>query len=225
MRVHLGLRRPTLHRPADDRWPDRFAGAMLLFAALTAVVALVPSWHRFFDRSDDPLSLLTIPVVPSLVYAALLFVTGVALRRRLHAAWWFAVVWWLVLPEVGRAVTLADGEHVVLAAIGLFLVGAVIALAVGVRHQFVARGVPGSLPLALAVLLGGGLVMVLGGALLVRAAGRADDLGDAAQDPEAHRHTEAALGDGDFDGQGGRSDGRPVLRRTLAVGWDSVLLR
>ena len=27
---------------------------------------------------------------------------AVALRRRLRAAWWVLVIWWLVLPELGR---------------------------------------------------------------------------------------------------------------------------
>ncbi len=33
-------------RPTDDRWPDRFAAGVILFAALTFVVALVPPWRR-----------------------------------------------------------------------------------------------------------------------------------------------------------------------------------
>ncbi len=164
-------RRLHLHLPADDRWPDRFAGLMFLFAALTVAAALVPPWRGYFARPDDVVSLLTIPVVPSLVYAALLFVTAVALRRRLRAAWWVTVVWWLGLPEIGRVDALVDGEDVTLAAIGLVLVAAVLVIAVRVRHQFVARRVPGSLAAASAVFLGGGLVMVLGGAALVSAVG------------------------------------------------------
>ena len=129
------------------------------------MVALVPSWNRYFARSDDAVSLLTIPIVPSLVYAALLLVTAVALRRRLLAAWWVVVVWWLGVPQVGRVASIARGEDVVLSAVGLVVVGAAIVLAVRVRHQFVARGVPGSVWTALAVFVGGGLVtLALGGA-------------------------------------------------------------
>src|SRR4051812_26552163 len=108
-------------RPVDDRWPDRFAGAMLVATVFVAVVALVPPWRHYFASSNDVVSLLTIPIVPSLVYAALLAVTAVALRRRLRAAWWILLVWWLALPQLGRIVDLVDGESVVLNAIGLVL--------------------------------------------------------------------------------------------------------
>ena len=87
------------HSPRDDRWPDYFALGMLAFALFVFVVALVPPWHRYFAQPNDAVSVLTIPIVPSLVYAALLAVMGVALRRRLRAAWWILVVWWLVLPR------------------------------------------------------------------------------------------------------------------------------
>ena len=53
--------------------------------------------------------MLTIPIVPSLVYAALLVVLAVALRRRLRAAWWILLIWWLVLPQIGRMV--APGQR------------------------------------------------------------------------------------------------------------------
>ncbi|WP_185996269.1 bifunctional lysylphosphatidylglycerol synthetase/lysine--tRNA ligase LysX [Nocardioides campestrisoli] len=181
MSPHPDARRPhPLRPPADDHWPDRFAGVMFGFATLAAVVALVPPWHSYFARSEDPVSLLTIPVVPSLVYAALLFVTAVGLRRRLRAAWWVVLVWWLGLPEVGRVALIAQGDHVALALLGLVLVGAAIVLALRVRSQFVARRVPGSLAGAGAILVLGGLAMVLGGAALVRGLGRSDSYADAA---------------------------------------------
>ena len=172
-RLHLRL-------PDDDRWPDRFAAAMFLFAGFVFVLALVPSWHDYFDRTNDVVSLLTAPVVPSLVYAALLFVVAVALRRRLLAAWWVLVIWWLVVPQLARILTIVDGEDVVLAVIGFVLVCAAIVLAVRVRPQFVARRVAGSLRAALAVFLVGGAVMLLGGAALVSAFGRSPDFGSSA---------------------------------------------
>ncbi|QGG41473.1 bifunctional lysylphosphatidylglycerol synthetase/lysine--tRNA ligase LysX [Aeromicrobium yanjiei] len=176
---HSGLRLPTLRRPVDDRWPDRFAGVMFLFGVFTIIVTLVPPWRRYFANYDDPLSLLTIPVVPSLVYAALLLVTGVGLRRRLRAAWWLGVLWWLGVPEIGRIDDIVSGDNVVLASIGLVLVGAVIVLAVRVRPQFAALRVPGSLLTAVVVFLGGGLVMAFGGAALVSAAGRSPGFRDS----------------------------------------------
>src|SRR5262245_30949405 len=97
-----GLRR---FLPADDRWPDRFATGMLLAAAFVTVIAVVRPWHHAFLKPDDAISLLLIPIVPSLVYAALLLVMGVALRRRLRAAWWILLGWWLLVPEVTRVLT------------------------------------------------------------------------------------------------------------------------
>ena len=164
----------------EDRWPDRFAAATFGFATFVFVLALVPPWHSYFDRTNDAVSLLTIPIVPSLIYAALLFVLGVALRRRLRAAWWVLVIWWLVIPEISRLITIAEGEHVVLAAIGFVLVAAVIVLAVRVRAQFVARRVSGSFRTALAVFLVGGAVVLLGGAALVSAFGESPDFGSSA---------------------------------------------
>ena len=100
----------TATEPAAERWPDRIASALFLAATFVAVVAVVPAWRDFFLAPDDPLSLLTIPVVPSLVYAAVLFVVGVAVRRRLRAAWWLVTVWWLVVPELGRVATIVAGR-------------------------------------------------------------------------------------------------------------------
>ncbi len=164
----------------EDRWPDRFAAAMFAFAGFVFVVALVPPWHSYFDRTDDAVSLLTIPIVPSLIYAALLFVMAVALRRRLRAAWWVLMIWWLVIPEISRVIAIAQGEHVVLATIGFVLVAAVIVLAVRVRTHFVARRVSGSLRTAAAVFVVGGAVVLLGGAALVSAFGESPDFGSSA---------------------------------------------
>ena len=141
-------RQPCERGRWPDRWPDRFAAALYLFGAFTIVVAIVPTWRHYFSRSDDLLSVLTIPVVPSLVYAALLFVVGAALRRRLSAAWWLFVVWWLLLPALSLVLSLLD-EFRVDVALGLVLVAAVTVVAVLAKPQFVARRVVGSLTAAL----------------------------------------------------------------------------
>ena len=166
--------------PADDRWPDRFASAMFLAAAFVVVVAVVPPWHRYFLQDDDPLSLLTIPIVPGLAYAALLLVMGVALRRRLRAAWWLLLGWWLVIPQIGRILDIVAGHDVVLASIGFVLISLVTVQLVRVRAQFVAHRVPGSLRAALAVFLLGGAVVLLGGAALVSAFGTSPDFASSA---------------------------------------------
>ncbi|SDE33314.1 bifunctional lysylphosphatidylglycerol synthetase/lysine--tRNA ligase LysX [Nocardioides lianchengensis] len=169
----------AIHLPQDDRWPDRFAGAALLLATFVLVISLVPPWHRYFAQADDIVSTLLIPIVPSLVYSALLLVMAVALRRRLRAGWWVMVVWWLVLPEIGRIVGIVDGPDRALQAVGLVVVGAVAVVAFMSRPQYVARRVAGSLRGALAVFLVGGAAMLLGGAWLVDEFGRSPDFGES----------------------------------------------
>ncbi|MCU0282861.1 MAG: bifunctional lysylphosphatidylglycerol synthetase/lysine--tRNA ligase LysX [Candidatus Nanopelagicales bacterium] len=167
--------------PQDDRWPDRFAAATFLLAALVAVSAVVPALRRFFDRDDDPISALLVPIVPNLVYAALLAALGVGLLRRLRAAWWVMVIWLLALPELGRVLALIEGTQTVANAIGLVLVGGLLVLAVRVRGQFRARGVRGNGLLALVALLVGMAVTVLVGALLTQRFGSSPDLASAAR--------------------------------------------
>ncbi len=99
----------------------------------------MPPLRRFFDREDDPVSLVLVPVVPNLVYAALLIGLAVGLRRRLRAAWWLFVVLLLVLPSVGRVYSVAQGEDVVLCALGLVVAVLVLVVAVQARPQFAAR--------------------------------------------------------------------------------------
>lgn len=171
----------VLHRPRDDRWPDVFAAVMFGFATVVLIASVVPSWRRYFSEDNDPVSLLTIPIVPSIVYAALLVVTAVALRRRLRAAWWFVVVWWLLVPEIGRVVTLVDDGPSVPVVGGIAITAAAIVVAWVARPQFTARRVPGSVSLAAGCLLVGGAVVVLGGAALVFRVGEAPSFEDAVQ--------------------------------------------
>lgn len=172
---------PENTRPQDDRWPDRFAATAFGFAFFIAVVALVPPWRRYFQQADDVLSLLTIPIVPSLVYAALMVVMGVALRRRLGAAWWIMFIWWLVLPAIARIAAFA-ADRFWAAGIGLVISAVVIVLALRTRKQFSARRVPGSLRAAIAAFIGGGAIIFFGGAAL------AYSLGDASSYPDALEH-------------------------------------
>ena len=130
--------------PLDDRWPDRFAAVMYAFAAFTVVVSSLPDWRAYFSRPEDVVSALTIPVFPSLAYAALLAVMGAALRRRIPAAWWLAFVWWLLLPEIARVAFLAEDWDLA-SVVGLVLVAAAMVLAWRVRYQFVVHRVAGSL--------------------------------------------------------------------------------
>ena len=96
----LRRRLPVTQVLRDDRWPDRLATAMFAFAALVVVATFIPPLRRYFLQWHDVVSMLTIPIVPNLVYAALLISVGVALRRRLRAAWWIFVIWWIIIPQL-----------------------------------------------------------------------------------------------------------------------------
>ncbi|HVK36802.1 MAG TPA: bifunctional lysylphosphatidylglycerol synthetase/lysine--tRNA ligase LysX, partial [Microlunatus sp.] len=154
----------------DDRWPDVFATAMLLASVFVLVVSIVGPWRRYFAREYDWVSILTIPIVPGLVYAALLLVMAEALRRRLRAAWWLLTIWWVVFPEIGRILFLVSGRgstiEIVLHVVGLLLMGFVLVVLLRSRRQFTARRVPGSLGLAILVFVVGGIAMVALGAWL-----------------------------------------------------------
>ena len=163
----------------DDRWPDRFAAALFGFSALALVAALIPPLRRYFDEPNDVVSMLTIPIVPNLVYASMLAVVGVGLLRRLRAAWWIMVIWLIGLPELDRVLELAMGEGYWLQVVGLVLMGAVLVLAVRVKPQFAARTVRGNGLIALVVFLVGGFVTVVVGATLIDRFGSAPDVGQA----------------------------------------------
>jgi lysyl-tRNA synthetase class 2 len=163
-------------RPLDDGWPDRFAAVMYAFAAFTVVVSSFPDWRAYFSRPDDVVSALTLPVFPSLAYAALLAVLGAALRRRIFAAWWLTFVWWLVVPEIAR-IAFLDEDWDWASVVGFVLVAAAIVLAWRVRHQFVVHRVAGSLRQAIAMFVLGGAVVLGVGAVLVGRFGHTESAG------------------------------------------------
>lgn len=164
----------------DDRWPDRFASLMFIVSALVVVVTVVPPWRRYFDQPVDVLSQLTLPVIPNLVYAALLATVGIALHRRMRAAWWILLIWWGVLPQIGRIDRFVQNPSVA-DAVGFVLVTAAIVVLLRARRQFAARAVRGSFLRALTVfLLGGALTLVVGTALVLRF-GTEQATGSAAQ--------------------------------------------
>ena len=152
---------------------------MLAFAALVLVSTFVRPLAHYFSRAYDVVSMLTIPVVPGFTYAALLTVMAVALRRRLRAAWWLFLIWWLVLPELGRIYSLATGGPK-LQIVGLLLMAGVIVIAWRSRSQFAARQVAGSLLAAIACFLLGGVIIVVAGSALVMTFGTAPDSTSAA---------------------------------------------
>ena len=170
VREHERQRRPgVVHRVGlhDDRWPDWLASSAFLLSTVVLVAWMVPPLRHFFDRSDDPVSLATVPVVPNLVYAAVLFALGVGLRRRLRSAWWAFVVLLLVVPSIGRAASLAGDDRDVLDAVGLVVAGALLVAAVVARPQFTARTARRAGMLALLVFVIGALVVSVVGSWLL----------------------------------------------------------
>ena len=157
--------RPLL---ADDRWPDRFASVMFLASALAVAVAVVPPWRRYFSEPDDVVSRLTVPVIPNLVYAALLTTVGIALHRRMRSAWWILLLWWGVLPQLDRLLRILEGPQVA-DVVGFVVVTVALVVLVRARRQFGARAVRGSFLRAVAVfLVGGAVTFVVGTELVLR---------------------------------------------------------
>jgi lysyl-tRNA synthetase class 2 len=176
---------PAAHRAAishvlrDDRWPDRLATAMFAFAALVVVATFIPPLRRYFLQWQDVVSMLTIPIVPNLVYAALLISVGVALRRRLRAAWWIFVIWWVIIPQLARIFSIIGGGPLLQIA-GLVIMSAVLVILWRARPQFQARGARRNLLAAIICFLLGGLVILVLGTWLVSTFGTTPDLETAA---------------------------------------------
>jgi lysyl-tRNA synthetase, class II len=156
---------PAVHKPAriqgirDDRWPDRLATAMFAFSAFVVVITFIPPLRHYFQRYYDIVSMLTIPIVPNLVYAALLIAVGIALRRRLRAAWWIFVIWWIILPQLARIVSIISGGPLLQIA-GLVIMSAVLVILWRAKPQFQARG-------RLRNLIAASICFVVGGALIL----------------------------------------------------------
>ncbi|WP_196804643.1 bifunctional lysylphosphatidylglycerol synthetase/lysine--tRNA ligase LysX [Cellulomonas sp. URHD0024] len=169
--------RPEPH-PIDDRWPDRIAAAMFVALALVLVAAVVPALRAYFGSGHDVVSVLTIPIIPNVVYAALLASIGVALNRRLRAAWWLLVVWWIVLPQLARLTEMLDGGSW-LNAVGFVLMSAVLVQLWRCRGQFRARTRRGSFWAATAFFLVGGAVILFVGTWLVTRFGHTSGAGSS----------------------------------------------
>src|SRR5829696_5632998 len=176
---------PAAHKTAlsqalrDDRWPDRLATAMFAFAALVVIATFIPPLRRYFLQWHDVVSMLTIPIVPNLVYAALLISVGVALRRRLRAAWWIFVIWWIILPQLGRIFSIISGGPLLQIA-GLVIMSAVLVIIWRAKPQFQARGARRNLFAAITCFLLGGLVILILGTWLVSTFGTSPDASTSA---------------------------------------------
>ncbi|MCG2802635.1 MAG: bifunctional lysylphosphatidylglycerol synthetase/lysine--tRNA ligase LysX [Cellulomonas sp.] len=153
----------------DDRWPDWLSTTCLLLAAFVVFVSAVPHLRRYFAKPDDLVSLVLLPVLPNLTYAALLVALAVALRRRLRPAWWAFLVLLVLLPVLGRVTGLLAGEFVVLNAIGLVISLTFLTVAFHARRQFPARPPRASgLRAFVFFFLWSAVVTYLGAGLLIR---------------------------------------------------------
>ena len=155
------------------------ATAMFAFAALVVVARLIPPLRRYFEQGYDVVSMLTIPIVPNLVYAALLIAVGVALRRRLRAAWWVLVIWLIIIPQLARIYSIITGGPLLQIA-GLVIMTAVLVIVWRAKSQFLARGVLRNLVAAIICFLLGGVVILVFGTWLISTFGTAPDLPTAA---------------------------------------------
>ena len=178
-KAEAGAEKPVRTRLLrDDRWPDWLATAMFAFAALVVVATFIPSLRRYFLRWHDVISMLTIPIVPNLVYAALLIAMGIALRRRLRTAWWLLIIWWIILPQLGRIYSIITGGPL-LQIVGLVIMSLVLVIVWRARSQFLAHGVVRNLIAAIICFLVGLLVILVLGTWLVNTFGTAPDLSTA----------------------------------------------
>src|SRR4029450_10905654 len=162
---------PAAHKPAitrvlrDDRWPDWLGTGMFAVAWLVVVGTFVPTLRRC--------------IVPNLVYAALLISVGVALRRRLRAAWWIFVIWWIILPQLVRIFSIIAGGPLLQIA-GLVIMSVVLVILWRARPQFQARGARGNLLAAIICFLVCGVVILILGTWLVSTFGTSPDASTAA---------------------------------------------
>jgi len=152
---------------------------MFVFAALVVVATLIRPLRRYFLRWDDVVSMLTIPIVPNLVYAALLISVGIALRRRLRAAWWIFVIWWIILPQLFRIFSIISGGPLLQLA-GLVIMSAVLVIIWRAKPQFQARGRLRNFFAAMICFLLGSVAILVLGTWLVNTFGTAPDLPTAA---------------------------------------------
>jgi lysyl-tRNA synthetase class 2 len=167
---------PAAHKPSrigirDDRWPDRLATAMFVFSALVVVATFIPPLRRYFRQWHDIVSMLTIPIVPNLVYAALLIAVGIALRRRLRAAWWIFVIWWIILPQLGRIFSIISGGPLIPQIVGFVIMSAVFVVLLRAKPQFQARGRARNLLAAIICFVVGVVLILIIGTWLVNTFG------------------------------------------------------
>ncbi|MET9293945.1 bifunctional lysylphosphatidylglycerol synthetase/lysine--tRNA ligase LysX [Streptomyces sp. NPDC003077] len=153
------------------RVPNGFAIFFSLLGLLCAVTALIGPLRRGLWPVIDWLDVFTIPVAPNFAYAAFLFLLAAATAARKRVALW-SVVAFMVLVMVTDVVLLTDGYWefwfslvVSVAALALVLVAHREFYAITRRGAFLRAALVLVAGLAVAVLVGWGLVSLFPGTL------------------------------------------------------------
>lgn len=167
--------RPTVEGP----WPERLGSLVLLLSVACFAIGFIPPARHYFVRPDNIVNLVFLTTSPNLVYATLLAVLGVGLRRRLRTAWWVFVALLIVDPTARRIDWLVSGEHRVPAALGLVTSVGLAVVAARSYRQIGARAVRGAVRRALAIYLLGTLLVSVVGVLLYSRTAPVEDAGIA----------------------------------------------
>ena len=168
------------HNSRSDVAADWWAAGALLYSLLLYVVSIIPAARDYFSREDDIVSETFVVIEPNLIYASLVLAIAIGLRRRLAEAWWIFLALVLLLPTLGRALSLALDDATSWGKwVGLVINVVLIALFFRAKPQFRAHNARGADLRALAVLLIGGLVTVLVGGWLAGTYGTGGENGVA----------------------------------------------
>ncbi|MGW7001490.1 bifunctional lysylphosphatidylglycerol synthetase/lysine--tRNA ligase LysX [Streptomyces sp. NPDC054933] len=164
--------RPGLLQRAVKRVPAWFGGFLGLLGAACALAALVSPLRWLLSPVLELIDDWVVPASPNLAYAVFLLLLAGALLARKRAAWW-VVTFYTGLVLAGEILTI-DLVSPVEAAVSLAITGLIMTALLLSRSQFGARVRRGAfwralgvlvLGLAVAVLLGWGLVELFHGGL------------------------------------------------------------
>ncbi|MEU6463032.1 bifunctional lysylphosphatidylglycerol synthetase/lysine--tRNA ligase LysX [Streptomyces sp. NPDC046976] len=141
------------------RVPGAFGGLFAGLGLLCAAIALVEPLRRVLRPLVRGIDLLLVPISANLAYAVFLFLLAGATAARKKVAWWLVVVY-LGLLVLSDALGLALGLYAQ-SLPSLILCGLLLALLLTARGEFYAASRRGAVWRALAVLLGGLAVAIL----------------------------------------------------------------
>nr|WP_145484181.1 MULTISPECIES: bifunctional lysylphosphatidylglycerol synthetase/lysine--tRNA ligase LysX [Streptomyces] len=141
------------------RVPEAFGGLFAALGLLCAAIALVEPLRRVLRPLVRTIDLLLVPISANLAYAVFLFLLAGATAARKKVAWWLVVVY-LGLLVLSDALGLALGLYTQ-SLPSLILCGLLLSLLLVARREFYAASRRGAVRRALAVLLGGLAVAIL----------------------------------------------------------------